>query len=88
MEKTPQTNPNEIIKGSRKIIKKGEYSTIYDPRIENYPGTHPLKHELSKFMADAGPKWIHIKTDQLEEVEAILDKYPEAMEPAEDSELE
>lgn len=70
----------EVIKGSRKLVKKEKYTTIYDPRIENYPGTHPLFHELSPKSADQGPKWVMVPNELLEEAEAILDKYPEQFE--------
>ncbi len=83
MNEVPVPRNEEIIKGSRKIVIKDKYTTIWDPRIENYDGTNPLFHELSPKCVDQGPKWVIIPNDLLDEVEAILNKYPESPETEE-----
>lgn len=73
---------NEIIKGSRKIIKKEFYTSIYDPRIENYPPDHPMMDALRIHGADWGANWIMVANEVSDATEAILDAYPEKFEEA------
>lgn len=71
------TQYHEIIKGSRKLIKKETHTSIYDPRIKNYPDNHPMMDALRLNGSDWGAEWILVPNELLDATEAILDSYPE-----------
>lgn len=78
MEKAKAGQDETIIKGTRKLIVKEKYTTIYDPRLINYPGYHELRQKISKFIADSGAEWIMVPNESAAELETILDEYPES----------
>lgn len=67
----------EVTKGSRKLVIKDKYTTIYDPRIKSYAGNSALFQELFPKCADQGVEWVMVPNESLEDAKAILDKYPE-----------
>ena len=54
-----------------------EYTTIYDPRMQNYSPYAEIFKKLGPYYADAGPGWIMVSNDHVDEVIKILDSYPE-----------
>lgn len=71
----------------RRIVEKLEYSTIYDPRLNNYPEGHRLFLLLAPRCADQGVGWILVANNMLKEVEDILDSYPEKPVSQENEEI-
>jgi len=64
--------PREVKQG----VGGAGYTMIRDARLANYPGTHQMFRELTRYYADSGTNWIQTTDDAVDDVIAILDKYP------------